>query len=155
MTYPEELAEARIIRLARPSLHILQILCEPKPQDLEDTIERLVGGADGDKGIRGIEIVPVLKVGSRFQKLRRKGEADVGEVSDANEPIGATVSTPSWQPAEECAAQSEFQGPGNALLLQNGNKCPELRAITGVFFDLVGHPSRSDCRGHGGGGPRY
>lgn len=68
-TYPEELAEARIVRLAWLPLCVFQILCKPEAQSLQHAVDRVVGGADGYERIWRIEIVPVLEVGGRFQEL--------------------------------------------------------------------------------------
>lgn len=42
VAYPEKLAQARVVGLARLALCVLQVLCEPEPHNLEHAVERLV-----------------------------------------------------------------------------------------------------------------
>lgn len=102
-TYPEKLAEARIVWLAWLSLCIFQILCKPESQSLQHAVDRVVGGADGYERIGRIEIIPVLKVGRGLQKLGGQREADGGEISNADESAQLNVSvvnaTPSCPPS--------------------------------------------------------
>lgn len=86
VAYPEKLAQARIVGLAGLALCVLQVLCEPEPQNLEHTVERLVGGADSYEGIGGIEIVPVFEVGGRLEQLRWQRKADGGKIGNTDEP---------------------------------------------------------------------
>lgn len=87
-TYPEEFTQARVVGLAWFPFYVLQVLGKPEAQHLEHAIQRLVGGADGDEGVRGIEVVPVLEVRGGLQQLRGEREAHVGEIRDADEPSG-------------------------------------------------------------------
>lgn len=67
--YPEEFAQARVVGLAWLSFGIFQVLCKPETQHLQHAINGLVGGADCDEGVRGIEIVPVFEIRGRFKEL--------------------------------------------------------------------------------------
>lgn len=88
IAHPEELAQARVIRLAGLALGIFQILGQPEADDLEHAVEGLVGAADGDKGIGSVEVGPVFEVGRGLEQLGGEGESDGGEVRDADEPAG-------------------------------------------------------------------
>lgn len=90
-TYPEELPQTRVIWLARLPLCIFQILSEPEPQHLQHAVDRLVRGANGNKGVRRIEIVPVFEVGCRLEELRWKREAYGSEICDTNEPRSGNI----------------------------------------------------------------
>lgn len=68
-TYPEKLAEARIVRLAWLPLCVFQVLCKPEAQSLQHAVDGVVGGADCYEGIGRIEIIPVLQVGRGLQEL--------------------------------------------------------------------------------------
>lgn len=87
-TYPEEFTQARVVGLAWLPFYVLQVLGKPEAQHLEHAVQRLVGGANGDESIRGIEVVPVLEVGRGLQQLRGEREAHVGEIRDTDEPSG-------------------------------------------------------------------
>lgn len=80
ITYPEELAQARIVGLARLPLGIFQVLGEPEAHDFEHAVEGIVRGADGDKGIGGIEIGPVFQVRGGLEQLRRQRESNCCKV---------------------------------------------------------------------------
>lgn len=86
-THPEELAENRVVRLARPALDVFEILCQPEAYNLEHTVERLVGGANGSEGVGGVDVVPVLEVRRGFEELRRERESNRCEIGNANESI--------------------------------------------------------------------
>lgn len=86
--YPEKFTEARIIWLARLALCVLQILCEPESANFQHTIDRVVRSTDSNKGIRGVEVVPVFEIRSGLQELGGQREADRGEICYTDEPVG-------------------------------------------------------------------
>ena len=68
-TYPEELAQAGIVRFARFSLGIFQILAEPKADDFEHAVEWFVRGSNSDKRIWSVKVGPVFEIGGWLQQL--------------------------------------------------------------------------------------
>lgn len=83
--HPEELAETRVVRLARLSLCIFEILCKPEANHFKHSIEGLIGCADGDESVGCIEVGPVLEIWSRLQELGGERESNGGEVRDPDE----------------------------------------------------------------------
>lgn len=80
VTYSKEFTQARVVGLAGLALGILEVLGQPEADDLEHAVEGFVGGADGDKGIGGVEVGPVFEVRCGFEQLGGEGEADGGEI---------------------------------------------------------------------------
>lgn len=83
--HPEELAETRVVWLARLSLCIFEVLCKPEANHFKHSIERLIGSADGDESVGCIEVGPILEVRSWLQELGGEGESNGGEVGDSDE----------------------------------------------------------------------
>lgn len=83
--HPEELAETRVVRLARLSLCIFQILCKPEADHFKHSVEGLIGCADGDESVGCIEVGPVLEIWSRLQELGGERESNGGEIRDPDE----------------------------------------------------------------------
>lgn len=86
-TYSEEFAETGVVGFAGLALCVFDILGEPETNDFEHSVERFVGGANCDKGIRGVEVGPVFEVGGWLEKLGGKREANGGKIRDANESV--------------------------------------------------------------------
>lgn len=100
-THSKELAETRVVGLARLALCIFEILGQPEADHLEHAVKGLIGSADGDKGIGGVEIGPVFQVRGGLEQLRRERESDCCEVRDADESIatgGGQRSSTSYKP---------------------------------------------------------
>lgn len=93
MTYPEKLAQTRIVGLARFALCIFNVLGEPETADFQHAIDGIVRSTDCYEGIGGIKIVPVFEVRGRLEQLGWQREADRGEVGDTDEPAQQTVNT--------------------------------------------------------------
>lgn len=84
-TYPEELAQARVVRFAWLPLCVLEVLGKPEAQNLQHAVDWVVRGSNRDKGIGRVEVVPVFEVWCRLEELGGKREPDRGEVGDSDE----------------------------------------------------------------------
>lgn len=83
--HPEELAETRVVRLARLSLCIFEILCKPEANHFQHSVEGLIGCANANERVGCIEVGPVLEIRGRLQELGGERESNGGEVRDPDE----------------------------------------------------------------------
>ena len=85
-THSEELAKARVVRLARFALCVFEVLCKPEANDFEHAIEGFIGGTDADEGVGSVEVGPVFEVRGWFEQLGRQRESNGSEIRDTDKP---------------------------------------------------------------------
>jgi hypothetical protein len=72
--------------LARLALDIFQVLGVPEPQHFQHAPQIIIRVANGNEGVRLVEVVPVFEVRRRLQELCGERESDGSNVCNANEP---------------------------------------------------------------------
>jgi len=128
--YPEELAQRRVVWLARLALDVFQIFGEPESKHLQHAIEGFIGVADGCEGFGAVEVVPILEVGCWLEELGRQREADGGYVFYADES-GRRISV--WV---TLVCKNDMR-PSRGLCVVRGMKSPS-RALRETLLD-IGH----------------